>query len=359
MTLAQVWMAGPSLTAPGGMSAVVTAYRDAGLFESAGVRYLNTYESPHLATQLLVFGRAWLALLRGLMAGRVALLHVHSASRGSFWRKSLLCALARWFRVPYLFHIHSGEFEVFATQECGRFAGRWLRLTLGHAHSVLVLTPGWQLALQPLAPTVVCVVVPNPVVLPDLEPAPRCLRRRLIFLGRIRQKKGAFDLLRAMAKVLPKVPDATLVMAGDGEIEAARALCADLGLQHCVSFPGWIDGQAKEAALRASDVFVLPSYFEGLPIGILEAMASGVVVVASPVGGVPDLLTAGVDGRLVAAGDIQGLADALVHVLLSSRDADSMVAAAWKRVQEHDVNRVVAILSQLYASARLPRRQSS
>lgn len=349
MNVRCVWMAGPDLAAPGGMSAVVLSYRDAGLFDAPGVHYLGTYQRPGLSTQLRVFGRACLSLAGGLLRRRVRLLHVHSASRGSFWRKSVLCAMARLFGVPYVFHIHSGEFKVFATQEAGPLARWWIGQTLVHAQAVLVLTARWEEALKPLAPQVHWQVMPNPIALPAQAPAARQRRRQIIFLGRIRQKKGAFDLLRAMALVLARVPDAHLVMAGDGEIDAGRALSAELGLIDQVSFTGWIEGVAKDAALQAGDVFVLPSYFEGLPIGILEAMAHGLVVVASPVGGVPDLLTDGVDGRLVAPGDVAALAQALVDALTNDLAADGLVAAAWRRVQHHDAKVVVVKLADLYA----------
>ena len=356
MTRAQIWMAGPSLTAPGGMSAVVTSYRDAGLFMAWQVRYLNTYDSPGLAVQLRTFGRAVVTLGWALLRGRVAVLHVHSASRGSCWRKSVLCGMARLAGVPYLFHIHSGEFPVFFERECGPLARRWIRSTCRHAQAVVVLTASWQVALQRLMPEARFVVLPNPVKLPDLAPAWRASHTRLLFLGRVRQKKGAFDLLRAMVAVAAAVPAVTLVMAGDGEIAAAQALCVGLGLAGRVHFTGWIEGADKDRAMRDADIFVLPSYFEGLPIGVLEAMAAGLVVVASPVGGIPDLVTDGVEASLVPAGDVPRLAAALVRLLESNDVANALASAAWLRVQAYDVNGVVAHLGQIYTRALKARR---
>lgn len=351
MTARSVWMAGPALSAPGGMSAVVCSYRDAGLFDAADVVYLDTYTRPGLRTQLQVFGRAVLRLGRALLGGQVRLLHVHSASRGSFWRKSVLCAMARLAGVPYLFHVHSGEFPLFYEREAGALGRWWVRRTLRHAHAVLALTPGWAARLQALLGEVRCTALPNPVPLPAQAPLPRVLRRRLLFLGRIRQKKGAFDLLRAFALVLQAQPETRLVMAGDGDQAAGEALCAELGITHAVAFTGWIDGAAKAAALQAADIFVLPSYFEGLPIGVLEAMAGGLVVVASPVGGVPDLVTDGVQGRLVPPGEVARLAEALGAVLADPQAGNAMVAAAWQQVQRHDAKLVAQQLQALYDEA--------
>lgn len=351
MTTRNVWMAGPTLSAPGGMSAVVTSYRDAGLFNTAGVVYLDTYIRPGLRTQLRVFGCAVLRFGRALLAGQVRLLHVHSASRGSFWRKSVLCAMARCAGVPYLFHLHSGEFPTFYESEAGALGRWWIRLTLHRAALVLVLTPGWATCLQALFGPLRCEPAPNPVELPAKSPLLQRQRRRLLFLGRIRQKKGAFDLLRAFADVRRQVPDATLVMAGDGELEAAEVLATELGLGAAVRFTGWIDGMAKDQAVAGADVFVLPSYFEGLPIGLLEAMAAGLIVVASPVGGIPELVTDGLHGRLVSAGQPAVLAAALVDVLTDAMRADAMASAAWQRVQAHGAEAVAAQIQALYDRA--------
>src|SRR6478609_6763919 len=129
----RVLMAGPAEHLPGGMSAVVLSYRRAGLFEALPLRYLSRYEGAAALMQLRVFGAALWRLLLELLAGRVDLLHVHSASRGSFWRKSLLCGLCRAFGKPYLFHIHSGEFGHFYREECGPLARWWLGPAAGRA----------------------------------------------------------------------------------------------------------------------------------------------------------------------------------------------------------------------------------
>lgn len=356
MTQRHVWMAGPALDAPGGMSAVVCSYRDAGLFEAAAVRYLNTYTAPGVRTQLRVFGAALLRFGRALAVGDVRLLHVHSASRGSFWRKSLLCAMARFAGVPYLFHIHSGEFLAFHERGCGVLGRWWIKRTLCGAGAVLVLTPGWLARMRAAFGEARFLVAPNPVVVAARAPAARGGGHRLLFLGRIRQKKGAFDLLRAFAAVRQAVPGAMLVMAGDGEVGDGVRLSQELGIADAVEFTGWIEGEAKQRALDQAQVFVLPSYFEGLPIGVLEAMASGLLVVASPVGGIPDVIDDGVHGLLVAAGDVDALSLALVTALRDSDATNRMVAAAWQRVQQHEagtvMQRVLAIYDEIAPVAR-------
>lgn len=341
----KVVMIGTSLSAPGGMTSVVRAYRDAGFFDEWNVVYLSAYERPGLLTQLRVMAGATVAFFRLLCGGGVQLLHVHSASRGSFWRKSVFCAMARTFQVPYIFHLHSGEFPVFAREECGPLARRWIRHTLRSAHSVVALTESWRDALTELAPSASVIVLGNPVVLPASLSERRAVPAHILFLGRLREKKGVFDLVRAVPAVLMKHPDARFTLAGDGDLEGVARQVLVLGVTGSVSMPGWVDGEAKEALLSSADVLVLPSYYEGLPVCILEAMAIGIPVVSTAVGGIPDVLDGGTCGTLVPPGDVKALSLALIEALSRSEAAERRRRRALARAR--DVYAVPVILAQL------------
>lgn len=347
-TSARVLMIGPGEVMPGGMSAVVQTYRLVGLFSHANVRYISSYEGAGATRQLVTFGAVAGRLVLELLRGRVDILHVHSAARGSFWRKSLLSALARGFGCPYIFHIHSGEFPHFYEQECGAISKRWTRSTLMRAAQVLVLTPSWQRSFEAIIPGLRLRLAPNPVEVPALPPTPRSRGRTILFLGRIREKKGVFDLLEAMPAVRALCPEVRLVLAGDGELERAKARARQLGIADAVELVGWIDGDEKRRALLSADVFVLPSYFEGLPIGILEAMALQIPVVASRVGGIPDLVEPGVSGLLHEPGDVAGLAAQLVAALTDIGLRQRLVQGGRSAVAMHEARKVVRDLLELY-----------
>lgn len=346
-----VLMVGPGMGTPGGMTAVVRSYRDGGLFERAGVRYVSTYEGPSAWLQLRVMAAALIAMGRLVVSGRLRLLHVHSASRGSFWRKSVLCVLARLVRVPYLFHLHSGEFPSWYAQQ-PRWVQAWVRTTLRHASFVLCLTASWPARVRAIEPMAHVEVLVNPVEVPDALPPFREAAQNVLFMGRLREKKGVFDLLQAAVTVLHAVPQLKLVLAGDeGEAEV-RTMAKDLGIAEAIELPGWVEGAHKMGLLAAADVYVLPSYFEGLPVGLLEAMARGAPVVATPVGGVPDLIADGVDGLLVPVGHTGELATALQRLLCTPTLRDVLRTAAFKKVTSlYATPVVVERLMALYEQA--------
>lgn len=352
---AQVLMIGTSLDAPGGMTAVVRLYRDMGLFEAWHIRYLSSYERPGKLTQLRVMAGALLTLLWLLLRGKVSLLHVHSASRGSFWRKSAFCALARLFGVPYVFHLHSGEFPVFYRDECGPRAQRWVRRTLRGAHTVVALTGLWREALARIAPGASITVLGNPVRVPAVLPPAPPPRGQVLFLGRLRDKKGVYDIIRAMPAVLAAAPATVFTLAGDGELDGAARLAQELGVAHALRLPGWVDGAAKDALMDGADLLLLPSYFEGLPICVLEAMAQGVAVVASDVGGIPEALEQGRCGVLLAPGDVAAIAAAVLSLLEDGARRLGLRAAAHARAQQvYSTQAVDGALSTLYRAVLAP-----
>lgn len=345
---ASVLMLGPSLNAPGGMTAVVQTYRDAGFFDRRGVTYIATYKGPGIR-QIWVFAGALWQLVARLGGGKVTLLHVHSASRGSFWRKSIVCAVGRFFRVPYIFHVHSGEFVQFYSMGCGDLAKSWLRKTLRDAVVVVALTEQWRKAFEQIEPAARVEVITNPVSVPLRLPAKPHGPRTVLFLGRLTAKKGAFDLVQSIPGVLEHDADVRFILAGDGEIQAIRALAEQLGIADRVLTPGWIEGAAKDEALAQSFLLVLPSYFEGLPMCVLEAMACGVPVIATRVGGIPDVIDHGRTGLLIAPGDVPGLTEATLDLLRCSELRERIRIGAFDVVaKKFSSAQVLGALSTIY-----------
>lgn len=344
-----VLMLGPSMAYPGGMTEVVRAYAARGIFEAWSVAYVSTYNGRGIFTQL----RSWLpALCRVLVLlvqGRVALLHVHSAAYGSFWRKSALCALACAFRVPYLLHLHDGRFSVFYQRGCRGLAKSWVRAVLRKAARVVVLTPRWRDEVRKIEPTARIAILGNPVpvslsVRPFQRPA-----RSVLFLGWLHRDKGVFDLMHAIPDVLRSVPEATFVLAGSGDVDAMMTLARSLRIEHALRWPGWVDGAEKDQLLRSADVFVLPSYYEGLPLGVLEAMACGIPVIATSVGGVPDVIEDRINGLLVDPGQPAALARAIVTMLTDDALRARLREAAHRDVRKRfSAETVIEELESLY-----------
>src|SRR5690606_1276464 len=171
----------------------------------------------------------------------------------------------------------------------------------------------------------------------------------LLFLGRFGPRKGIFDLLEAMTIVRRRFPDVTLRCGGDGDIEGVKRRVAELGLRDCVEVLGWVSGADKRRELLRASLYVLPSYAEGLPMGILEAMAAGLPTVSTTIGGIPDAVDEGVEGFLIRPGDVDALAERIVRLLQDpALRAQMALAARETAVARFDANLVISQLEDLY-----------
>ena len=140
-------------------------------------------------------------------------------------------------------------------------------------------------------------------------------RRRAVFLGWLIPEKGVWDLLEAFLDVRASLDDAELCLYGPYGADQVTEFVRSLGLQEAVTVGEWIEGQEKARLLSACRAFVLPSYAEGMPVVLAECMFSGLPVVATPVGGIPDVVVEGWNGLLVPPGDPRKLTEAIVTVL--------------------------------------------
>lgn len=346
-------MIGTAPDGKGGVASVVTVLRQAGFFEQQGIRYVSSHTEHSSSRKLVAMLGATRQLLAACWRGQRPIVHVHSASRASFYRKSLLLALARLGACPTIFHLHGAEFQQFAVKESSPAMRWWIRRTLERSSVVVALSDTWAAFLRGYAPTANIQVVPNSVALPVLPPGECEQGGRVLFLGRADQRKGVFDLLQAVAILAAELPELHLHIGGDGDLAAVTQRAAELGISDRVHLLGWIGADAKAEQLAQAAVFTLPSYDEGLPMSMLEAMAARKALVVTPVGGIPEAVRDGVNGLLVLPGDSVALAAALRRLLSDSALRASLGQSARNTIEQR-FSTTVALqrLTVIYDSLR-------
>lgn len=177
--------------------------------------------------------------------------------------------------------------------------------------------------------------------------------KRLIFVGRLAAVKGVPVLIEAFERLAARHPEARLEIVGDGPERArAEARVAERGLGSAVSFLGYQSADAVSELLGRADCLVLPSFAEGVPVVLMEAMASGLPVVASRVAGVQELVEDGVSGFTVPAGDVETLVARLDQLLSDPDLCDRMGAAGRAKVcAEFDQDAEAVWLGQIVEGA--------
>lgn len=344
----RIVMLGTAFDTKGGVSSVVNVYRAAGLFEQWPIEYIATHRDGSKFSKLSQAIQAMARLLTLLVTRRVSLMHVHTASGPSFWRKSIYFALARLCGVPWILHLHGGHMIQF--YENAGSTGRWLIRTVFHQSAgIIALSEHWKHWVEGCFCTSKVQVIANPVSISD--PTEFHLRESgsLLFLGQFGHNKGIYLLLTAIEKLAGEFPNLKLWAGGDGELEQVRVAAERLGIADRISILGWVNGEAKANLLAKASIYVLPSYAEAMPMSVLEAMAAGLPIVSTPVGGIPSAVRDGIEGRLVPPGDVEQLTDALRELLLNPELGRRMGQAARQTaVEKFSAARVIKELGAIY-----------
>ncbi len=326
-----IYIAGPWGPKGGGMFKVAdyliqaqAPCRSAG---AAELRHLDTRGGGGAVYSMWVLAIALGRLVCGRISGRLDGVHVNVAERLSLIRKGAVLVVCRALGVPVVLHLHAAQLHHFyrSLPSPLRALTRWMFslssccIVLGNIAQRFVID---ELRVPPSRVEVVFNGVPDPVKTRRKRTAGAM--QRLLFLGNLSERKGVTDLLQALA--LPGFDTSRLevILAGGGDVHAYREKARILHVDGFVRFEGWVDQRKVARLLACADVLVLPSYDEGLPLVILEALANEVAVVCSPVGEIPSVLTDGANAWFVQSGDVKGIASSLQQLLLQPDLKDSL-----------------------------------
>jgi glycosyltransferase involved in cell wall biosynthesis len=275
------------------------------------------------------------ALAARIVRSRPAVVHLNtSVDPRGFWREVTHVPLARLLGCRVLYQIHGGSLERLAS---GALMRALVRAVYRWPDAFVVLATSEREAFAPLGVHRLTVIANATDVTPFQSGPPREHSgrvQRLAYLGRLVDGKGLFEAIEAVATLrrTPGFEAVELHLAGSGD--ARERLAAEIerhGLAGAVRLAGSLAGAEKVAFLREADVLLLPSRSEGLPYSLIEGMACGTPIVASRVGGIPDIVHDGVHGRLVPPGDAPALVAALRELAASPERLRTMSRAcsAW------------------------------
>lgn len=292
------------------------------------VEFAATRGPLHIATSPLYLA-AFIARMIAMKAmGRLDVVHINLASIGSTYRKLTIAAACRALGVPYVLHLHGADYREYWQGASPFLAARIRAMFAGAAHTI-VLGRVWAEFIAGQVPEAARRIVnlPNASARPVLPHRGGGDRVHILFLGRIGERKGVPQLGEAL-KRMEKLSGWRATIAGDGEVEAARAKVAEYGLGDRIDVPGWVGPEGVAELIASADILVLPSFSENLPVSVIEGMAAGLAVVTTPVGAVEDIVTDGETGILVQPGDVDALTDALTRTVTDASLRQRLGAAA-------------------------------
>ena len=280
--------------------------------EGMVVRFGVTRGQRHIAFSAYYLACFLLKLAAKRISGQVDVLHINLSSHGSTRRKILVAKAARALGVPYILHLHSSRYMSYVHEAPAK-----LRHAIGEMFSgaarVVVLGNAWKAFVSETFPQTRdrIVIIPNATPVPTLPHSKAAGGAvRILFLGRVGPRKGVPQLVEALAAIAD-VPNWEAIIAGDGDVEQTEADIIRLGLADRVKLTGWVGPDEVARLLSTGDILVLPSFNENLPMSVIEGMAAGLAIIATPVGAVEDIITSGETGLLVPVGEVPPLSGAL------------------------------------------------
>jgi glycosyltransferase involved in cell wall biosynthesis len=342
---------GPDPARGGGMAAVLRGLFASSLAQRYELEMIVTYRGERPLVRITAFLAAIGRLLRWSLRRGPRLIHIHTAARGSLYRKAVYVFLGRLLRRPVLLHIHAGrgDIETFAAR-LGPFRRRALGAALRAATRVLAVSAETARASERCFGATDILVVPNAAPpAPATRPADGTAENEgtVLFLGGFANPvKGGEVYAEALTSVAPRFPRTPFVLAGPGAPPPAAA--ATISAQANAEWIGWLDEAARNAELARCAVFVLPSLSEGLPVALLEAMAWGRAIVATRMGGVPEVVDDGVEALLVPPGEPEALAAAVGRLLGDAGERRRLGRAARERAATLNEVEVYGRLDALY-----------
>lgn len=279
---------------------------------------------------------------------KIKIIHIHTASYNSFWRSSLFVKVAKLFNKKVVLHIHGGGFKEFFA-----LSPKKISKTLEKCDVLIVLSEYWKRFFSDITKRPCIEIVNNIIPYPSADNRLKTKSPivNFLFLGLISEQKGIFDLVSTIAENKTSLRNKmTLSIGGLGKTTQLTEYIEEHKISDIVKYKGWIAGKEKIEMLNSSDVFILPSYTEGIPISILEAMSYNQAIISTPVGGIPEIVKNGVNGLLVTPGDKEMLYNAIIDIIKNPDKRIKMGIESGKCIKPHLPDSIEHRLSSIYSS---------
>lgn len=324
----------------GGIAQVVQTYSTMyPVFNHVVTKKGDSYTEKLLALFLALFKFMYYCIFTD-----IRIVHVHGASDNSFWRKRIFIYLAKSLGKKIVYHVHGGGFKEF--YNCNPEAVKSL---FNKVDVVVALSSSWRAFFETELAHDNVEVIENVVSPPFLFPVKSDQRIHFLFLGKLGRGKGIYDLMDALADDIDALTGKVVLhIGGNGEVDQVQQRIRELGLECVVVFEGWVAGEKKTDLLNMADVYIMPSYNEGLPISILEAMAYGLPIISTPVGGIPEILVDNENGILVAPGDRKAIGKAVLRMVKDEDFRRKAGESSYRKVQPYFPESVSGKLEAMY-----------
>lgn len=308
----KVLMVGSSQKVKGGITSVISQLLSVE-WDNYDVKmsFVPTFIDGNNLKKVLYYIYSYLKIVIILFSQSPNIVHIHMSHNGSFHRKYYILKLCKLFRKKTIIHLHSSEFVDFyeKSNQTNKDKIHWF---LKSCNYIFVLGNEWEKRILEIEPEAKTVILNNTVKIPAYVEKNINEEIKITFLGVLVERKGVGDLIEAVNLLkkegLFSSHNVKFEIGGVGPLESQlKSTVNQCELNSYFNFLGWIEGHSKTELLKKSDIFVLPSYNEGLPISILEAISYALPVISTNVGSIEEAVIENENGNLFEPGNISQL----------------------------------------------------
>jgi glycosyltransferase involved in cell wall biosynthesis len=352
----KIMMMGPMPPAIGGMATVLDNLSKSAFVNLCDVIFWNTAKESSVGRSLFSAIKSrfaiWTKFYKTLKKEQPDFVHIHTCSGFiTFFLDASFALISRWCGIPYFVHIHGGKYEEFLNG-LSKIKLKFVLSVLKKANNVIALTPEWQVIFEKNWQMTNVKVLFNGVPNSHYERMECSGAPHILYMGQIHSDKGVKDLIKAFA--LADSNEAVLHLAGDfggditqGEIEAYIEQFPSVTKKIIVEGP--VVGERKITLMQNCDIFCLPSYAEGLPMVVLEAMSYKQTVLTTNVGGLPGLIHHERNGLLTEPGDIEAISQGITMLIKDKESRLQIAQQGYKTfIEKYSIDTIVQDYVQLY-----------
>lgn len=335
---------GPPYENPkGGIAQVLNSYSK---YVYKGFKHITSSQGTCYFSKLFFFVRGLVSFVfRILFDQSISIVHIHTASNNDFKRNAVYISIAKSLGKKVVLHVHGGGFKDYYNQNSD-----YVRKQLDKVDAIIALSKYWKDFFS-------CVLgYENVFVVHNIIPSPHYIPHKskeifnLLYLGHIYERKGIFDLVNLIQEFRGFYASRLRLHIGGGlfEIDKLLDMLEKDGLEDVITYEGWVSGAAKDDLLNMADAYILPSYSEGVPISILEAMSYHLPIIATKVGGIPSIVNDR-NGILIEPGNKTQMKDAIDKLMISKSRQMEMGYASYEMSLNYQPQNVIKELEYVYS----------
>ena len=331
----------------GGIGAVIAVYSK--YFEK--LNFIPTYKVGSAPYKCYVFFIGLSKIIYTLLRNRsIKIVHIYGASYGSFFRKFICFIISKYlFRKKVIFSVHCGLVHLFLAKSSS-IIKKIYRKYINSVDAIICLSESQKLFFENNYNPKKIEILPNIIDYPVIKEKNKDTEKiRFLFLGLIGNNKGIFDVIEVIRNNVNLFDNKIeLIIGGNGEVDRLQNLIKKYQIGNIVKFVGWVKNETKIQYLQNSDVYILPSYNEGLPISILEALSYRKPIISTDVGGIPEIVKNNENGFLISPGNLEQIEKSMKHFIENPRDIEKFGSVSAKMAEKYLPNSVLMQLENLY-----------